>query len=359
MLLSTEARRVTALAAGADGIVFATSDKGSVGLLQKGLAKEGTYTSDAMDAKQIAKWGRMKFSSTSPAGTQLTVATRSGNVAEADDSTWSAWTKDVPVGDDSLPVASPTGRFIQFRLKFIATAAASPRVRTSQLIYQVGNLPPAVSGIKAIPSSRGKEALMGPAPAGEPEGPRAYRLVAFQATDLNGDKLIYTVAVREVGTDSWVMLAEKLTDAKYVWDTRTVADGKYELRVTASDSPSNPPETALEGSRVSEPVLVDNTAPVVKALTVKVDGAKIAVTGSAADAGSLIASIQYSVDSASEWVTVLPAGGICDDKKADFAFEVKDLKAGEHRLAVRVEDAFGNVGYGTVSVTVAKAEAKK
>ena len=51
---------------------------------------------------------------------------------------------------------------------------------------------------------------------------------------------------------------------------------------------------------------------------------------------------------------VLPTDGICDSGHEKFAFEAKDLPVGTHRIAVRVEDIFGNVGFGTVTVTVGK-----
>ena len=141
----------------------------------------------------------------------------------------------------------------------------------------------------------------------------------------------------------------------YVWDTRTVGDGTYELRVTASDSPSNPPASALTGQRVSAPIIVDNTPPVVSELAASIDGRKVSATGSTIDAGSRIASINYSVDSQNEWVAVLPVDGICDSPTEAFAFKTDNLKVGAHRIAVKVEDVFGNAGYGVVTVTIAKA----
>ena len=359
-IADTDARQVTALAVGEAGIVFGTANKGSVGLLQKGFAKEGTFTSDAMDARQMAKWGNMKFAASVPAGGKLTVCTRSGNVAEPEDKTWSQWSKEQPVEDGGfLPISSPAGRFLQYRLKFASADQAAPSLRQAQIIYQVGNLAPQIAAVQVMATVRGKEAAaMGaaPPPSGgqEPEGPKLFRWVLIRASDFNNDRLSYTVAYREVGTQTWITVAEKLAEPRYIWDTRTVGDGTYELRATVSDSPSNPPESALEASRISDPVLVDNTPPVVKALGAKADGTKASVSGSAADASSQITSIHYSVDSATEWVAVLPKDGICDDKKEDFDFEVKDLKPGSHRIAVKVEDAYGNVGYGSVTVTVAK-----
>jgi hypothetical protein len=142
--------------------------------------------------------------------------------------------------------------------------------------------------------------------------------------------------------------------------------------VVASDSPSNPPATALETSRISSPVIVDNTPPVIAdmhwktmqkmltdrelasfapSLDAEVKGTTATISGIAIDANR-IAAIHYSVDSQDEWVTVLPTSGICDSPKEEFTFTVKDIKPGPHRIAVRATDQFGNMGYASVSVTI-------
>ena len=71
-------------------------------------------------------------------------------------------------------------------------------------------------------------------------------------------------------------------------------------------------------------------------------------------AASRIASIHYSLDSATEWTTVLPDSGLCDSESEVFTLEIKDAKPGTHRVTVKAADAFGNTGYGTVTATVAK-----
>ena len=46
------------------------------------------------------------------------------------------------------------------------------------------------------------------------------------------------VARRE-GESEWHVLRDGMVDALTVWDTTTVPDGRYSLRVTATDAPSN------------------------------------------------------------------------------------------------------------------------
>lgn len=370
VIADTDASQITALAAGEGGaVMFASSNKGSVGALAKVTAKSGTYLSKPIDAQQIAKWGTVRVRASVPEKARLTLATRTGNLAEPKDNTWSGWSDEIPVTDSFLRIASPAGRFLQYRLTF-AAEGDSPRASDVRVIYQVGNLAPEITELQVTPSATeeggpgpmpmprgrmpggapGAGPGAGPADSAAPPGPQYFRSINITATDPNSDTLTYTLEYRQVGTANWIKIADKLDRPTHAWDSRTVGDGTYEFRVTAGDAPSNPPAIALTAAKVSAPVVVDNTAPAVKDLAAKVDGAKVSITGLATDAGSRIASLHYSLDSATEWTMVLPEGGICDSDKAKLAFEVKGVKPGTHRLTVRAADAFGNTGFATVTV---------
>ena len=348
-LANTDAKQVTALAADSEGrIIFATSNKGSVGLLGAKAADKGTYISKALDAGQIAKWGTARAAVRG--GGKVTLATRSSNLEETSEGGWSDWSADVPVGHGFIDIVSPAGRFLQYRLTLAAAKGDVPVVEQVEIIYQVGNLAPVVSSVKITPAAtprKGQQEQTGPQP-------QAYRLIEFTASDTNEDTLVYEIAFRQVGGEGWVTLAEKLEAPTYAWDTRGVGDGVYELRVTADDSPANPPGSALTGHRISPPVIVDNAAPLVTRLAAAVKGKTAEVKGRAEDRGSRVASIHYSVDSQTDWTAVLPTDGIADSPKEDFAFKTEDLAPGPHRIAVRVTDLFGNAGYGTLSVTIAE-----
>jgi hypothetical protein len=367
IVADTDASQITCLSAGEGGqVYFGTANKGSVGQMNSVFAKTGTFVSKAIDAQQIAKWGTVCVRATVPDKARLTLSTRTGNLAEPKDNTWSAWSDEIPVTADFMRVASPAGRFLQYRLTFTA-GADTPRASDVRVIYQVGNLAPEIAAIAIAPSATAEEGggPAAPAPAGPggqhpaaetaaPAGPLYFRSIAIQAADPNGDPLVYTIEYRQVGTDNWIKVADKLDKPAYSWDSRTVSDGTYEFRVTAGDSPSNPPASALTASKVSTPVVVDNTPPVVKELAAKVAGNKVSVSGLAVDSGSRVAAIHYSLDSATEWIMILPEGGICDSDKEKFSFDLKDVKPGTHRLSVKVVDAFGNTGFGTITVNVAK-----
>ncbi|MFW6066678.1 MAG: hypothetical protein ACOC9S_07635, partial [Planctomycetota bacterium] len=326
--------------------VFGTANKGSVCELSADSAEQGTYTSAVLDAGQIARWGTVLVRTTGRAATGVTVSTRSGNVSEPGEATWSDWSDERPIAGGPLRVESPSGRFLQYRLTLKPVAGRTPAVRSVEVIRQVANLPPHVSAVEVEASAGAPNQHQGA------EGPLHFRTVKVEATDPNADRIVLHIKFREMGEQRWITLAEDLEQPMYVWDTRGVADGTYELRVTVSDSPSNPPASAMESSRISAPVVVDNTAPVVRELSADVVDGAVTVKGQATDVGSRIAEIHYAVDSATEWTAVLPADGICDSDEERFVFELSDLDEGAHRVSVRVKDVFGNAGYGNLSVSV-------
>ena len=351
-LVDTDAKQVTSLAAAGDGeVLFATANKGSVARLTRTFADKGTYLSKPLDAAQIAHWGTLAARASQAGGTKVTVATRSGNVAEPDEDTWSDWSAEQAIDGEFLSIGSPSARFLQYRLTLTGDGETTPTAQDVRVIYQVGNLAPVVTGVLVKPSAKAPNKSNGNA-----KGPKVFRIVTIKANDPNKDKLIWSVAFRQAGTKSWIQIAEKLTKSMYAWDTRTVGDGTYELRVRLSDSPSNPPAAALSSDRLSEPVVVDNTPPVVGDVLVEAaadDNGKVTVVGAISDA-SRIVSIAYAVDSQEDWVAVLPIDGICDSSSEKVRFEIDKLKVGAHRIAVRAQDLYGNVGYAAVTATIGK-----
>jgi len=348
MVAQLDPKDVTALAVDAKGkLVLGTADKAAVFAIGTDLARKGTLTSEALDAKQIAQWGTARVRADVPAWCSATIATRSGNVEEPDDKTWSTWSREMSVDKGWTRIASPAGRFLQYRLTLSRTGKSTPRIDHVRLVYQVQNLAPAVRAVQVVPSPHPKQ-------RDKTGGPKPFRMIQIQATDPNGDPLSFKIEFRRLGHRRWITLAEKLGEPKYAWDTTGLAEGTYEVRVEASDTPSNPPPAALAAARISRPVVVDNAPPAVKALKAA-DGGKGTATfsGTVTDATSRIVRIHYAVDTNDEWVAVLPTDGMCDSQTESFSVRIAQIEPGAHRLAVRVVDEYGNTGYDAVEVDVA------
>ena len=83
----------------------------------------------------------------------------------------------------------------------------------------------------------------------------------WNVEDANDDELRYAVYFRGEGEKGWKLLKDKLDQKFYSWDTTSMPDGAYYLKIVASDSESNPASAALQGERESDRFMVDNTPP--------------------------------------------------------------------------------------------------
>jgi hypothetical protein len=182
--------------------------------------------------------------------------------------------------------------------------------------------------------------------------------ISWEASDANADPLTYSVYFRQPGT-AWILLKEKVRENQAEWDTRSVADGRYEVRVVASDAAANPPGAGRTTARVSDPVLIDNTAPVIGDVLWKQKGAVVQVDAKVVDRTSVVAALEYAIDSGREWQTVLPLDNIFDGPEERATFTVPGLSAGTHQLTLRATDAKGNQAFENVFVNVEAPAARR
>jgi hypothetical protein len=162
------------------------------------------------------------------------------------------------------------------------------------------------------------------------------------ANDQNGDTLIFKLEIRGEKETVWKLLKDNLRDHYYSWDSTAFPDGKYVLRVTGSDSPSNPPDEALAATFEGDPFIIDNTPPEITGLSGSVSGGKIEVRFHAEDALNVLDKAEYSVNGG-EWLAVDPTTRITDSQKHDYRILI-DRGTGETTIAVRVTDAYDNQG---------------
>jgi hypothetical protein len=161
------------------------------------------------------------------------------------------------------------------------------------------------------------------------------------------------VFYREVGRHRWIRIGKELKESLMVWNTLTVADGRYEVRLTGRDAKGNPPGTAMMDTRLSDPFVIDNSAPDVTIDSLKPrgdDGLRLQAT--LVDALSRIGGASFSVDSDKEWTTLAPEDEIYDAPRETIGVTIDDLDTGEHRIALRAWDAQGNIRYVTRTITI-------
>ncbi|MBY0524018.1 MAG: WD40 repeat domain-containing protein [Gemmataceae bacterium] len=319
-------------------IVVGTSDPGKLYVLQDRYASKGTIVSEVFDARIVSKWGSLRWKAETPVGTKVTVAVRSGNIAEPDD-TWSEWS-DEQTDAEQATITAPAARFVQYRVTMASdNAMVTPVVRGVALRYMTTNQAPEVSSIE-VPDLD----------AVNLDNPKKLKF-KWSATDANEDDLTYNLLVRKDGWKNWVMLEEGLTKTEYEWDTTTTPAGQYQLKVVASDRKDNPAEDALEGERISAPFPVAHAAPTVTVKVVGVEGDQAIVEATATDPLVRLTGASFAVNG-KKWINVFPADGLFDSKTETFKFKTEALKSGTHVLVLKVRDAAGNTGSGDVVFTV-------
>ena len=357
-----DAKQVTALLRAHDGRLFlGLSNVGGVAVMGSGYAERGTYTSPAFDAQQTSRFGRVQLHGTLPAGTTLTVSTRSGNVKDPTAAAWSPWSPEQPAAE-FVPSKAPPARFFQYRLTFATqTPTATPTVDDADVAYLTPNLPPQIKAVRVTlgPKTPPPPADAAPAEPAAPAPPSHVQTVSWDASDPNNDPLVYAVYERQGSAGPWVLLKDKLKDASYEWDTRGVADGRYEVKVTASDAAANPVGQGKSAQRVSDRFLVDNTPPVVGDIKTTVRGNAATVTLRAVDAAGTVAAVDYAVDSAGDWQAATPSDTMFDSPSAAATLTAAGLTPGAHTIAIRVTDARGNQAFQNVAVTVGPPAAAK
>lgn len=328
----------------------------------------GTATGPVQDAGGQARWGALSLEG-GPFDRGVRVETRSGNTLHPD-ATWSPW-RGVSLAGVRGAVESPAARCLQWR---ILLSDREARVGGVRVVYLPENRAPRVDAVSVselgapLMEGTGRGAQSGltqtlpgglrvefqpqgarnqDAEAGDTEASwaRRYRTVTWEAEDPDEDGMEYALDLRRAGETQWQSLETELDASPWVWDSSTVPDGWYVLRVRASDRPANPEGEALSAFHVTDAFLVDNTPPRVGDLRV----AGRTVSGVAEDATSPIKMLEMAVDGGA-WRRVFPEDGIPDSPREPFSATLPELDGGEHVVQVRVFDQAGNPGSGRAAV---------
>jgi hypothetical protein len=386
LLARASARQITALLRDSSGrIVGATSNPGKVFALGSDRAKRGTYDSDVRDAGTVATWGAIRWRPASSPG-DIELYTRSGNTATPDE-TWSAWSKPYSVSQGEA-ISSPNARYLQWRavLKSTGGSSGGPVLTSVTAAYLPRNLRPVMSSITVHPpgvvfqrpfstgdleiagfeentsdgrspaqqqqssSASGSSSIVLASPAlGRKMYQKGLQTFVWKADDENDDRLQYDVSYRRVGVSAWKVLKRGLWDPIFVWDTSSVPDGTYYIKVSASDAPSNSPATALVGEMESVSFDIDNTAPHIDVQPPARGGAKPIIKFVVRDDQSAVLRVEYSLD-ASRWRVAYPVDGIPDSRREEFEIALEDA-GGARSVIIRATDAMNNVATAVAEIS--------
>jgi WD40 repeat protein len=400
-LAKSGSSQITGISHASNGRVYlCTANPGKVFSLGPDYEAEGTFESQSFDTKLFSQWGRIEWWGP-PATTETTknardskqprleFFVRTGNT-EDPGKEWSAWFG--PYTTTDTPVEAPAARFLQWKA-VIHDGRPGDGIDWVSVAYLPKNVAPVIDGIVlqdpgvrvqaplGVMGQPGNAALKqpptpnpnpllsainisNPQPAKfeiQPQGTiqRGYQSVLWSAHDDNDDELKYSIYFRGENQHEWLLLKDNLEQKFYSWDTTSMPDGAYYLKIVATDAPSNPPEFALTAERESERFEVDNGPPTIA----KIDASPTGMNAdrshgvsydfqfTASHPSSSIERAQYSVDGG-EWILVKPLSGISDYKSETYTFTVRGLSPGEHTIAVRAYDRFDNVGAARTTIQV-------
>ncbi len=335
--IDVEERQVLALDLRGKNPSFVTGDAAAIYRLESGKRRDAAWTSKALDARFNSSWGRLTWRGQG----RFVFQTRSGNT-QSPGETWSPWSKDLK---QPGRITSPPGRFIQVRAKLPKDDDAV--LRAVELFYLPQNQRARVSNVQGTrpPLKRGET-------PSQPLPPTTMLNLGWQVENPDRDTLRYRIAYREEGQQTWRdMFGEDtvLGEVNYGWDTGSIPDGYYVVRVEASDEGSNPEALTLRSSAVSEPIAVDNHPPRIEKLEVR----KGRVVGRVTDALGPISRIQLSVD-AGIWRDLFPEDSLLDSASESFDVPLGELLGDFHIIAIRVFDASGNQANREITVKTSK-----
>lgn len=361
--------QVTALALGRDGTLFAgASNPATLHRIGPGPASQGELWQGVLDAKRFARFGRLSMEGVG----NPSFATRSGNT-DSPDTTWSEWQSLGAAGR----VQSPAARYLQWKL---TARDAATRVDQVAVAYREENLPPRIDDLSVAMQGRDMrdgelgsrtESVTQALPSGQkveysvslsankairelPLWARGLRTLTWRGTDPNGDPLRYRILLQTRGAETWVEIGKDLEPSLYTWNTNTIPDGMYLLKVVASDAMGNAVGEERTAEAVSEIFRVDNTPPTVTALTAAPRPGSVQLEGAAEDASGPLTRLEVAIDDGA-WRTLSPEGGLADASPLRFRAVLADLGAGEHLISVRAVDMAGNAATRAVSVRVPAA----
>ncbi|MCI0620978.1 MAG: hypothetical protein L0387_04785 [Acidobacteria bacterium] len=379
LLLETTEEQTTKLVPSGSDVFACTSNLAKIYRLGSVVNTQGSYESEVKDSQGVSTWGSIHWRAAVPEGASLKIHTRSGNTKKPDKS-WSDWSKAYTVADGE-PIQSPRARYVQYKVAFTTTNQNSPRLEQLSVPYLQQNLAPEIKAISILPpgvafqrvpglstprspvsmvdqgsaeASGASDAIPQAAAASIPPR-RAFQKGAqsfsWDAEDDNGDELTYSIYFRGETESEWRLLKKDVDDKFYTLEADTLPDGKYLVKVVASDSPSNPQPVSLSADFVSTLFHLDNTPPQIQVANQAMQSRSAVVRFKASDSVSALRKAEVSLDG-KDWEMVFSADGIVDSKTEEFEIKTGNLEAGEHAVALRVYDATGNVAIGKATLVV-------
>jgi hypothetical protein len=370
LLRNVSSTQVTGFARDGARLLAAAGNVGKVFELETALEAEGSFESEVFDAGAFTAWGRVHTKQVLNSGT-IRYETRSGNL-DRPSQMWSPWQ---PLNEGRI--VSPSARFLQYRAVLSGGQQEGPVMSQIDIAYLPKNTAPRIDIVESTP---GNFRFPAPSPVIVPAAVtinlppigKANTTVAaapndgsnspaltyskghigarWLAVDDNGDTLEFTTEIKGENEQTWKPLKDKLKDRYYSFEAAAFADGRYQIRVTATDAPSNPIGQHLTAQAVSNLFLIDNTPPSIGAATLTAaNGNKVTLRFKASDALSVISKTEVSLNGG-PWTLIEPTIRLSDSKELTFDITLDRPAPGELTVAIRATDEFDNQSAAKVNL---------
>ncbi|MHB9025161.1 MAG: SMP-30/gluconolactonase/LRE family protein [Armatimonadota bacterium] len=395
-----ESVMVNALATTPQGhLLAATSSPGQV--LKFEPRSEGAFLSAVLQTPVVSRWGNLDVQVTSNEGQAVVVESRSGFTAMPD-RTWNTW---AAINEKGAEMASEPALFAQFRVRLTGKDNASPALEYARLFFQPVNQSPTVkidqpttgtswSGTKDI---RWKgvdpdgDKLVYTVFVSKDDGKTWNQLTKHEAPKANGTSSAQPPAATKDDaakpkngkpgpqgktgegekpanapkTDAPADEAKKPdvhptageTDANTLnWDSKSVPDGVYRIKVVASDKYAKPTDAKV-AEAITGRIVVDNTAPsaAVNATVYTWDELKrILLT----DNLTPIVGGKFRINDG-PWNALTAVDGIFNSRQKMVLLVLSngpmELPTGDHKIIIQAKDAADNVLNRTITLKLGQA----
>jgi hypothetical protein len=305
------------LASGHEAVAFMRNEK---------HGRSGSFKTKPYSPGRPARWGALSWR-----GSGVKVYTRNGHTPKPDNT----WTKWIERTSGVAPESSKATSFAQIRIDMtgkgefygfswrFAEKNQRPEIKT----LTIGDRELAKGG--------------------------AQRQITWEAGDPNSDKLEYRIAIKEESASMWQNVSGQLplTELKFSLPVAQLPDGRYHLRLTASDAPSNF-EAPLITSRTSQLFVINNGRPEILDMTF--DPASGGLTAKVTDKLSVISELAIAVDGG-EWRSISPVDGILDEKNEAVRIPLSGIATGQHTISIKAVNEAGGETVVQKSVALDKA----
>src|ERR1051326_6610151 len=298
LIANVPEKQIVSIANDNGATLITTTNSGAVYRMEQTPSAKAEFRSAAKDIERFSRFGHYRIEGSGIGDGHLAIAYRSGNT-RTPDATWSSWSSALAAPEGQID--APAGRYVQWKLTMpkpsndvVVTSVATSFINrnVAPVIDNVTVQEPAVVLISSsYPSSPQVVEATNPDEYGifssldsprEKNDPgkkvfrKGFRTINCRAHDDNGDTIRFAVAFRPKGSEKWLRLRDNIDENQLNFDSSRMPDGRYELKLTASDSLDNP-EAPLSDTKQNIEFQIDNTPPAI-AVTTQGDDVVIRIT---------------------------------------------------------------------------------